>query len=108
MFIPPSSGDNILYKVRDGNNIILIDSFGNEPKKENRENYALIKKWNVNKLCLPIVVEHSFFYTRTKDGLLQIIVYKDILIVNTLRLLLFFVVFTSPFYTIWCNLYILS
>ena len=44
MFIPPSSGDNILYKVRDGNNIILIDSFGNEPKKENRENYALIKK----------------------------------------------------------------
>ena len=44
MFIHPSSGDNILYKVRDGNNIILIDSFGNEPKKENRENYALIKK----------------------------------------------------------------
>ena len=44
MFIPPSSGDNILYKVRDGNNIILIDSFGNEPKKENRVNYALIKK----------------------------------------------------------------
>ena len=79
MLVRPSSGDNIFYKVRDGNHIILIDSFGNEPKKENRDNYALIKKWNVNKLCLPIVVEHSLFYTRTKDGLLQIIVYKDIL-----------------------------
>ena len=40
----PSSGDNIFYKVRDANHIILIDSFGNEPKKENRDNYALIKK----------------------------------------------------------------
>ena len=39
-----SSGDNIFYKVRDANHIILIDSFGNEPKKENRDNYALIKK----------------------------------------------------------------
>ena len=79
MLAHPSSGDNIFYKVRDANHIILIDSFGNEPKKENRDNYALIKKWNVNKLCLPIAVEHSLFYTRTKDGLLQIIVYKDIL-----------------------------
>ena len=40
----PSSGDNIFYKVRDANHIILIDSFGNEPKKENRDYYALIKK----------------------------------------------------------------
>ena len=32
------------YKVKDANHIILIDSFGNEPKKENRDNYALIKK----------------------------------------------------------------
>ena len=44
MLVHPSSGDNIFYKVRDANHIILIDSFGNEPKKENRENYALIKK----------------------------------------------------------------
>lgn len=44
MLVRPSSGDNIFYKVRDGNHIILIDSFGNEPKKENRDNYALIKK----------------------------------------------------------------
>ena len=36
MFIHPSSGDNIFYKVRDDNNIILIDSFGNEPKKEDQ------------------------------------------------------------------------
>ena len=44
MLAHPSSGDNIFYKVRDVNHIILIDSFGNEPKKENRDNYALIKK----------------------------------------------------------------
>ena len=44
MLVHPSSGDNKFYKVRDANHIILIDSFGNEPKKENRDNYALIKK----------------------------------------------------------------
>ena len=44
MLVHPSSGDNIFYKVRDINSIILIDLFGNEPKKENRDNYALIKK----------------------------------------------------------------
>ena len=44
MLVHPSSGDNIFYKVRDANHIILIDSFGNEPKKENLDNYALIKK----------------------------------------------------------------
>ena len=44
MVVHPSSGDNKFYKVRDANHIVLIDSFGNEPKKENRENYALIKK----------------------------------------------------------------
>ena len=33
MLVRPSSGDNIFYKVRDVNCIILIDSFGNEPKK---------------------------------------------------------------------------
>lgn len=44
MLVHPSSGDNKFYKVRDANHIVLIDPFGNEPKKENRENYALIKK----------------------------------------------------------------
>ena len=44
MLVHPSSGDNIFYKVRDGNCIILIDSFGNEPKKEDRKNYILKKR----------------------------------------------------------------
>ena len=44
MLVHPASGDNIFYKVMEDNSIIFIDSFGNEPKKENRENYALIKK----------------------------------------------------------------
>lgn len=44
MLVHPLSGDNKFYKVKDTNHIILIDSFGNEPKKENRDNYALIKK----------------------------------------------------------------
>ena len=44
MLVHPLSGDNKFYKVRDANHIVLIDSFGNEPKKENRDNYALIKK----------------------------------------------------------------
>ena len=44
MLAHPSSGDNIFYKVRNANHIILIDSFGKKKKKENRDNYALIKK----------------------------------------------------------------
>ena len=44
MLVRPSSGDNIFYKVRDGNCIILIDSFGNEPKKVVRKNYILKKR----------------------------------------------------------------
>lgn len=44
MLAHPSSGDNIFYKVRDANHIILIDSFGNEPKNEDRKNYTLRKK----------------------------------------------------------------
>lgn len=44
MLVHPSSGDNIFYKVRDANNIILIDSFGKEPKKEVRKNYTLRRK----------------------------------------------------------------
>ena len=41
MLVHPSSGDNIFYKVRDTNHIILIDSFGYEPKKEVRKNFTL-------------------------------------------------------------------
>ncbi|MEH2877413.1 copper resistance protein NlpE N-terminal domain-containing protein [Segatella copri] len=33
MLVHPLSGDNIFYKVKDDNCIILIDSFGNEPEK---------------------------------------------------------------------------
>ena len=44
MLAHPSSGDNILYKVRDANHIILIDSFGNEPQKEDKKNYILKRK----------------------------------------------------------------
>ena len=44
MLVHPASGDNIFYKVMDDNNIILIDSFGNEPKKEVRKNYILKKR----------------------------------------------------------------
>ena len=43
MLVHPLSGDNIFYKVRDANHIVLIDSFGNEPKKEVRKNYTLKK-----------------------------------------------------------------
>ena len=44
MLVHPSSGDNKFYKVRDGNHIILIDSFGNEPQIEERKNYILRKE----------------------------------------------------------------
>ena len=44
MLVHPSSDDNIFYKVRDANSIILIDSFGNEPQKEDRKCYILKKK----------------------------------------------------------------
>lgn len=44
MLVHPSSGDNIFYKVRDDNSLILIDSFGNEPPKEVRKNYILKMK----------------------------------------------------------------
>lgn len=39
MLVHPSSGDNKFYKVRDANHIVLIDSFGNEPQKEDKNNY---------------------------------------------------------------------
>ena len=44
MLVHPSSGDNIFYKVKDANHIILIDSFGNEPQIEERKNYILRKE----------------------------------------------------------------
>ena len=42
--VRPSSGDNIFYKVRDGNCIILIDSVGNEPEGETARFYVLKKR----------------------------------------------------------------
>ena len=44
MLAHPSSGDNIFYKVRDANHIVLIDLFGNEPQKEDKKNYILKKR----------------------------------------------------------------
>ncbi len=43
MLVHPSSGDNIFYKVRDANSIVLLDSFGNEPKDKKSNAYILIK-----------------------------------------------------------------
>ena len=40
----PKSGDNIFYKGKNDSSIILIDSFGNKPNKEGRNNYTLKKK----------------------------------------------------------------
>ena len=39
----PKSGDNIFYKVKNDSCIILIDSFGNEPKRMNAKHYILKK-----------------------------------------------------------------
>ena len=36
MLVHPSCGEHTFYKVKDANHIILIDSFGNEPKKRIR------------------------------------------------------------------------
>ena len=51
MLVHPLSGDNKFYKVRDANHIVLIDSFGNEPQKEDKKNYILKRKVlkNINK-----------------------------------------------------------
>ena len=56
MLVHPSSGDNKFYKVRDANHIVLIDSFGNEPQKEDKKNYILKRKVlkNINKPRLTI------------------------------------------------------
>ena len=44
MLVHPLSGDNKFYKVRDANHIVLIDSFGYEPQKEDKKNYILFLK----------------------------------------------------------------
>lgn len=44
MLVHPSSGDNIFYKVREDKSVVLLDSFSNEPKNEDRKNYTLRKK----------------------------------------------------------------
>ena len=44
MLVHPSSGEHTFYKVKDANHIILIDSFGNEPQKEDKKNYIHEKK----------------------------------------------------------------
>ena len=56
MLVHPLSGDNKFYKVRDANHIVLIDSFGNDPQKEDKKNYILIEKVlkNINKPRLTI------------------------------------------------------
>jgi copper homeostasis protein (lipoprotein) len=44
MLVHPSSGEHTFYKVKDANHIILIDSFGNEPPKEDKKNYIQAAK----------------------------------------------------------------
>lgn len=44
MLVHPASGDNIFYKVREDKSVVLLDSFSNEPKNEDRKNYTLRKK----------------------------------------------------------------
>ena len=39
MLVHPASGEHTFYKVKDANHIVLIDSFGNEPQKEDKKNY---------------------------------------------------------------------
>lgn len=44
MLVHPASGDNIFYKMKGDKSVILLDSFGNEPKKEESKSYTLKKK----------------------------------------------------------------
>ena len=44
MLVHPSSGEHTFYKVKDANHIVLIDSFGNDPQKEDKKNYILKRK----------------------------------------------------------------
>ena len=51
MLVHPSSGEHTFYKVKDANHIVLIDSFGNEPQKEDKKN----RKSIYNRLLLNIL-----------------------------------------------------
>ena len=42
----PQSGDNIFCKVKNDSSIILIDSFGNEPKAKDVSSYYINKVKN--------------------------------------------------------------
>ena len=44
MLVHPSSGEHTFYKVKDANHIVLIESYDNEPKKEDKKNYILKRK----------------------------------------------------------------
>ena len=44
MLVHPSSGEHTFYKVKDANHIVLIDSFGNDPPKEDKKNHILKRK----------------------------------------------------------------
>ena len=44
LLMHPSSGEHTFYKMKDANHIVLIDSFGNEPQKEDKKNYILKRK----------------------------------------------------------------
>ena len=44
MLVHPSCGEHTFYKVKDVNHIILIASFGNEPKEMEARQYILNKK----------------------------------------------------------------
>jgi len=50
MLVHPSSGEHTFYKVKDANHIVLIDSFGNEPQKEDKKNYIPLRKQTVSLL----------------------------------------------------------
>ena len=45
MLVHPSSGEHTFYKVKDAKHIVLIDSFGNDPQKEDKKNYILKGKY---------------------------------------------------------------
>ena len=44
ILVHPSCGEHTFYKVKDVNHIILIASFGNEPKEMEARQYILNKK----------------------------------------------------------------
>ena len=59
MLVHPSSGDNMFYKVKDANFIILTDSVGNEPEGETAKFYVLKKKYN--RICGLQEIIHRFY-----------------------------------------------